>query len=357
MNQRVVITGVGTVNAHLAGDAAALAEWLAGRPRHKPHEKATAGARQPVGELVDEGEARRLSRTCQLAVAASRLALAEAERPAGDDVGLILGTELGDLGSTREFADGYLDSGLSGLSALLFPNTVMNAMAATATIAVSARALSLTLSGATVGGELAVAHAAAAVASGRAAAMLAGGVDQLEPYVMRTLDALGCEPPEARGEGATVVLLEPRPAAEARGARILGEIRGAAWRTLPARPHGVGRSTVSAAIAAALGAAGVEPSELGWVYTSASGDQARDAWERALLDTAIGAGRVPTAAPRLVFGQHAGAGALAVAAAVWTARTGMLPPWGDDGPLTVSGPGLVHAVARGGDHVALVIGP
>jgi 3-oxoacyl-[acyl-carrier-protein] synthase II len=357
MKQRVAITGVGTVNAHLAGDAAALAEWLAAPRGRDAREEATTAARRPLGELVDEAEARRLSRACQLAVAASRLALADAGRPAGDDMGLILGTELGDLGSTREFADGYLDTGLSGLSALLFPNTVMNAMAATATIAVSARALSLTLNAATVAGELAVAHAAAAVASGRAAAMLAGGVDQLEPYVMRTLAALGSEPPEARGEGATVVLLEPRQAAEARGARVLGEVRAAAWGTLPARPHGVGRSTVSAAIAAALGAAGVDPAELGWVYTSASGDQARDTWERALLEAAIGARRVPTAAPRLVFGQHAGVGALAVAAAAWTAGTGVLPPWGQDMPLGVSGPGLVHAVARGGDHVALVVGP
>jgi hypothetical protein len=59
-------------------------------------------------------------------------------------------------------------------------------------------------------------------------------------------------------------------------------------------------------------------------------------------------------APRL--GQHAGLGALRVAAATWTARSGLLPDDAGGEPTRVSGPGLVHGLGRGGNHVALVIG-
>jgi 3-oxoacyl-(acyl-carrier-protein) synthase len=158
----------------------------------------------------------------------------------------------------------------------------MNTMASTTAIAVSARAMSLTLNAPSVGGELAVARGAAAVAAGRAEAVLVGGVDERDPEVMATLAEMGAWS-DARGEGATFLVLESARSASRRGAPVLGEIRGAAWRALPARPHGVGRTSSPGALTAALAAADVTASSLGWVYASASGDPARDAWEEALL--------------------------------------------------------------------------
>jgi len=355
----VAITGAGTINAAFAGGAEALGGWLAApRSCARPED----GFRTPVarlapdalGGLVDEHEARRLSRVCQLAVVAARLALQDAALPRGAELALIVGTEFGDLRSTMEFADGYLSGGPTGLSALLFPNTVMNAMAAATSIAVAARGLSLTLVEPTVAGELAVAQAAAAVAAGRAAAALAGGVDQVDPFLSRALDDLGA-PAITRGEGATFLVLEPLEAARARGARVLGRIAGAAWRALPARAHGVGRGAGPGAIAPALAAAGVEAASLGWLYGSANGDAARDAWEDRMLAATL-RHRPPRAALRPLLGDHAGAGALGVAAAAWTARAGRAPGAANATRGGI-GPGLVHGVARGGAHVALVVAP
>ena len=45
--------------------------------------------------------------------------------------------------STLAFADGYLARGASGLSPLLFPNTVMNTMAAATAIALAVAAAAL----------------------------------------------------------------------------------------------------------------------------------------------------------------------------------------------------------------------
>lgn len=348
MSQAVVITGVGIVHGGAIGGEAALADVLS-----LPAMPGRRDVGVLPGGLIDETEMRRLSRVCQLAVAAGRLAVEDAGVERGAQLGLILGTEFGDFSSTRAFADGFLASGPAGLSALLFPNTVMNTMAAATTIALTARALSLTLNARTVAGELAVARAAAAIAAGRARALVAGGVDQADPLVGQTLPALDEDP--ALGEGATFLVLESGEAAQARGARILGEIVSAASRALPARPHGVGRAGVSLAIPAALAAAGLAPDAIAWVYDSASGDAARDAWQTRLLTTALAASLPPRVSLRPRLGAHAGVGALGVAAATWTARAGRLLDTGGAGRAVRRGPGLVYGVARGGTEVALVI--
>lgn len=362
MLRSVVVTGVGVVSARLVGDGAALRRFVAAPPASSPRHVIDSAV---LAGLIDGMEGRRTSRVSQLALAATRLALADARLDDTDAAGFILGTEHGDLHSTIEFADGYLRTGPTGLSPLLFPNTVMNTMAAATTIAVQAHQLSLTLNVRTVGGELAIARAARAIASGRVEVALAGGVDQHDPLVSEILGELGAGS-EVRGEGATLLVLESVEHARARGASPVGEILGAAWRGLPVRPHGVGRRVESTAIAAALEEAGLEGEAFAWAYTSASGDRARDAWEEALLAHALGPQRLALASLAPLLGQHAGLGALRVATAMWTAASGLLvqPAWrleaADDRRTALVrvalGPGLVHGVARGGTHVAIVVG-
>jgi 3-oxoacyl-[acyl-carrier-protein] synthase II len=355
---RVVITGVGVVNAGIVGDSAALGAFLAA-PRPAPGIAEGEVARVPasaLSALIDPGDARRLSRVCQLSIAAAQLAVRESRLEPARGLGLVVGTEFGDLASTHVFATGFLERGPSGLSPLLFPNTVMNTMAATTAIAVGARELALTLNAPTVAGELAVARAVAAVATGQASAVLAGGVDEIDPVVEQELPALGFA--DRFGEGAAFVVLESHAAAEARGATILGEVAAAAWRALPARPWGVGRQRRSRAIETVLEEAGVDAAHLGAVYVSASGDAARDAWEHAVLSAALGPQAPPAAALARLLGRHAGLGVLRVAAAAWTARSGLLPAAAE--PVTAvtrvsPRAGLVHGLARGGAHVALVV--
>ncbi|MBI3458108.1 MAG: hypothetical protein HY002_20225 [Candidatus Rokubacteria bacterium] len=403
---RVAITGVGSVSALGVADGRTLAAALArGVPGIRPIRGfPTGGLAHHLGGEVEDvtahltaDEVRRLSRASQLAVVACRLALADAgvEPGALPGLGLVLGSAWGDLRSSEAFVLGYLARGPLGLSPVVFPSTVMNAMAAHAALAVGARGPMLTLNQDGIATELAVARAARLIATGRTAAVLAGGVDELCLLLYRELARLGvtsprglggegCWPFDRRangtivGEGATVLLLEAAPAAAARGARVYAEVAGVASGNLPSARHRFpppGRRD-PAVVRRALASARATPAEVDAVYLTGTGDPAQDACELDLIDALFEAraGAHPwlTALTPLA-GEHAGLGGLRVAAAaVATLADRRLPglpnlaaPVREDLPFAI-GPAcelpraravLVHGLARGGGHAALVLRP
>ena len=375
--RRVVITGVGTVNARAAGGAAAVAEALAAPAGSIPPVRAFAvesapsrlGAEvddQRLASLVDADAARRLSRICRLTVAACRLAVADAGIAGGPGLAIVVGSEHGDFRSSEQFADGFLQRGPVGLSPMIFPNTVMNTMASVAAIAVGAKAASVTINQPTVVGDLAVARAATLVARGDADAAVAGGVDEICEIVYRHLSALGalspmggrgpegCRPFAADhngpvlGEGATFVVLEDLAAARRRGAAIVAEVVEAAWGSVPVTPHRARPDCADegSPVGRLLRASARARGAFRRCYGAGNGDPAVDDWEQALLSKDLGDGAAGLLPPRSlapVFGQHGGLGALRVAAAALDAARGHAPV-------------LVHGIARGGCRTALVLG-
>jgi 3-oxoacyl-(acyl-carrier-protein) synthase len=373
--RRVVVTGLGTVNASTTGGRDALAGALAlGRSGIAPvraFDTAAMSSRlaaevdeATVASLVDRDAARRLSRICRLTLGACTLAVRDAEIPAGPGLGIVVGTEFGDFTSSCDFAHGFLRRGPGGLSPLIFPNTVMNTMASIAAIAIGAKAPSVTVNQATLAGDLALVRAARMIADGRAEAMVAGGVDELFHDVyeglarmgalspMRSPTPEGCRPFAADhngpvlGEGATFLVLEERAAARARGARIMAEITATASGNVPTPPHTARPRRVDAGspvsrMIRARGAAALER-----CYGAGNGDPAVDDWECALLARDLGGGGdlLPPASLAPLFGQHGGLGALRVGAAALDAARG-------------AGAVLVHGVARGGCRTALVLEP
>jgi len=369
---------MGTVNASTAGGTDAVAGALAlGRSAIGPVGAfsldgcpSRLAARIEDGRLtalIGRDHARRLSRICQLTVVACELAVRDAGLAGGAGLGIVVGTEHGDFRSSEEFATGFLRRGPTGLSPLIFPNTVMNTMASVAAIVIGAKAPSVTLNQPTVAGDLAIARAATLIVAGRAEAVVAGGVDEICEVVYRRLaeigvlspmrgdGAEGCRPYEPAhngpilGEGATFLVLEDLVSARARGATILAEVVDAAWGNVPAGPHGArpARADRGSPVRRLLRPHGETRLGFKRCYGSGNGDPAIDDWERALLardlDGRAEAGLIPPVSLAPLFGQHAGLGALRVGAAALDASRGM-------------GPVLVHGIARGGCRTALVVG-
>ena len=363
---------------------------LAGFPTHDSTRR--LGALIPESALEPTEEARRWSRLGHMAVTACRHAVADAgitESKTLHRFGLVIGSEYGDLQSTEAFDAGFLRRGPRGLSAFLFPNTVMNATAGTVSMALEVKGPMLTLNQPGVAGELAVARAIALIEAGRAPAVIACGVDELFPILYEVLGLLNVPSPRdggeeictpfdqchngpIMGEGATAVILETPEHAQNRGAPILAHVRTACWGGLPARPYRYpARAQLHHRLLnRTLTAAAVPADAIDVAYLSGSGDPDQDTTELALMAGIFGSdGPCITSVTHLV-GEYGSLGALRVAAAAITASSGLIPtldylrnPIRHDlrfatqpllaTPATV----LVHGVGRGGVQAALVVGP
>src|SRR5712691_717366 len=208
---RAVITGIGCVSPFGVGGYDLVAEVLKANVTaiHPLAGFPTAGLASCLGAEVPAAclplteEARRWSRLTQMTVLACRQAVAEAGlcgSAALCQVGLVVGSQFGDLRSTEAFSLGFLRKGPLGLSPLLFPSTVMNAMAGTASIALGIKGPMLTLNQPGVVGEIAVARAIALLGAGRAPAVIVCGVDELFLLLYETLVQLRVPSPRGRGE-------------------------------------------------------------------------------------------------------------------------------------------------------------
>jgi 3-oxoacyl-[acyl-carrier-protein] synthase II len=162
------------------------------------------------------------------------------------------------------------------------------------------------------GGTQAIGDAARWIRLGRADVVLAGGADsEIYPMGLASFCLLGAlsrrndtpeeasRPFDARrdgfviGEGAGMLVLEELEHARARGATIIGEIAGFgsasdAYRVTDPHPDGDG---AVAAMSRALGQAGLDPSDVGYINAHGTSTVAND--------------RIETRAIRRLFGPHA----------------------------------------------------
>ncbi|HVR95327.1 MAG TPA: beta-ketoacyl-[acyl-carrier-protein] synthase family protein [Thermoanaerobaculia bacterium] len=351
---RVVVTGAGVISP-LADTPAGLHEALTeGRSALKPVESfptdgvrcRLAGEVHPFDPRVYLGERnlRPVDRTSRLLLVAAQRALDEsgwtAERRAETEVGLVLGTMFCSVRTIAEFDRRSLTLGPGHVSLFDFANSVINAAAGQTAIWHGLRGVNSTISVGEASGLAAIAGAADLIRSGRAVALLAGGVEELCFESLLGFDRAGrlCEDDEPRpfdarrrgfapAEGAALLVLEEAGAAAARGSRVLAEVlgHGSAF-------DGSGGTSTAAALARAvrlaLADAGTAPEEIDAVSASANGSVAGDRAEARGLAEAFrnGTAGVPVTAIKSMLGEAPGAsGALQAVAMLGTMEDGVLP--------------------------------
>src|SRR5688572_33393913 len=257
-DREVVVTGAGVL-CHFGDDLQTIESMLR-EGRTTPFTPYAPGvalksrcqiAGQYPGELTDadvgvtKSQGRFLGRQSRLALAAARRALAQSglERR---DVAVVVGSGAGDVATHAEIQE-KLDT--RGDMRRVLPTVVPRLMASTVSAnlvnVLGSTGPSFTTSAACAGGAYNLLLAAMLIGSGHCDIAIAGGCEQTDPHFhagfdsMRAYNSEDNDHPERASrpyaadrkgfvfaEGAGVVVLESREAAEARGAGVLGVVRG-----------------------------------------------------------------------------------------------------------------------------------
>lgn len=337
MPRRVVVTGIGVVTPIGTGREAFWEALLAGRSGFAPvatfdtsRHPAHLGAEvrdfepQPWVRTLDPA---RLGRASQMAVAAARLALADAglapEELEAEATGVSMGTTSGEPLEVERLDDRIL----AGETARVGPEFVerypCHTIAGSIAAELGCEGPVTMIPTACAAGNYAVAHAFEALRGERDGvdAMLAGGADAFSRITYTGFARLGAIAPELcqpfdrnrkgmiPGEGAAVLLLEPLDRALARGARIYAEVAGYglscdAHHMTAAHPQGEGAAR---AMEAALAMSGLTAADVSYVSAHGTGTPTNDRLEALAVKRVFGARRVPISSIKSMLGHTMGA--------------------------------------------------
>jgi 3-oxoacyl-[acyl-carrier-protein] synthase II len=352
---RVVVTGIGVVTSVGIGVEPFWRNILAGQSGIGPVESFDTGRyavhvggevkRFAPAEFVRTLPVDSIARASQLAIAAARLALADAGLgPDGLDPatsGVVFGTTSGEPVMIEHFNDLELSGARERLGGEFIDQYPCHVLAAHVASELGFRGPNLVIPTACAAGNYAIAHALDALRFDEAEVMLAGGSDAFSRITYTGFARLGAIAPERvqpfdknrrgmiPGEGAGVLVLERLTRAQARGARIYAEVAGYGL-TCDAHhmtaPQGDGAAR---AMQIAMADAGVSPQEVDYISAHGTGTAVNDKIETAAVKQAFGevAYRVPVSSIKSMLGHTMGAAsAIEAAACALAVRDDRLPP-------------------------------
>lgn len=339
---------------------------------------------------------RRMDRLSQMAVASARLALEDAHVAAGpanrDRIGMIFGTAFGPTDIKAQCTRTLFTKGPSQMSALMVPNSVMNAPAGHASLELGFRGVNTTVNHQAASGESAIIYAAMELQRGTADVILAGGADILSEFFFESLvrfravsprgissgKAEGARPFDAdrngpvAGEGCGLVCLELLEHARKRGAAPYCEVAGWGMNSSPSKitswpADGKG---ISAAVKKALKMARKGLLDIDTVQAAGNGGKDPDAIEAEALANLFGtdgAGPVISSIKGAV-GESFSSGGIRACTLALSIAMGKVPPTlsltkpivplsfatGKGSDLKIRH-GLVNAVSHGGTNVSIIM--
>ena len=362
--RRVVVTGIGPVTPVGIGVEpfwSALTEGRSGVDKIEAFDASAYASRIAaqvhdfrVDDYLEPSAARRMERFAQMAVSAARMAIGDASLDLDTidraRIGCVLGTGIGGIGAFEEQVRVLAERGPSRVSPRLVAMMIPNMAAGQVAIQLGITGPNdCTVTACAASGH-AIARAVDLIRAGRADVVLAGGAESaITPLTVagfcaaRALSTRNDDPEAASrpfdlgrdgfvvGEGSTVLVLEERDSAIARGARIYAEIAGyglsadAHHETAP-HPDGIGGA---AAMKAALEDARLNPEEIGYINAHGTSTSLGDIAETKAIHTVFGehARSLAVSSTKSMTGHLLGAaGATETAATALAVDRGVLPP-------------------------------
>src|SRR5918999_749978 len=311
----------------------------------------SADAEFEAMEHLSIKEVRRADRFTQLALAAAKEALEDAgweNGPPGDPdrAACVIGTGIGGVGTLESQHIVMRDEGADRISPLSIPLLMANAASGVVAMKHDLRGQSFGTVSACAAGAHAIGMAERLIRYGDADVVVTGGseaaITPLATAAFSRMDALSARgvsrPLDRRrdgfvmGEGAGVMVLEEEEAARARGARILGYLRGYASTSdahhLTA-PEPSGRGAAKA-IELALKDADLTPEDIVYVNAHGTSTPLNDRSETNAIKTAFGderARELPVSSTKSAIGHLLGAaGAVEAIATLLALRDRIAPP-------------------------------
>lgn len=364
MQHRVVVTGLGIISPLGVGTDKTWDALIAGKSGIGPVSSfdATEFPARIGGEVRDfdpsdyleRKEARRMDRFAQFAVAAAKMALADAGLVIeGDDVyrtGVIIGSGIGGMRTLEEQARVFIERGPSRVSPFFIPMMISDMASGQVSIVVGAKGPNSTAVTACASGAHSIADSLALIRRGAADCMITGGSEAAITGLAYagfcaagTLSTNNDAPEKASrpfdakrngfvmGEGCGILILESLEHAVARKARILAEIVGAgltgdAHHMTAPHPDGDGAAR---AMQEALRDAGLTAEDVDYVNAHGTSTELNDKMETKAIKRALGdhAHKVAVSSTKSMTGHLLGAaGGLEAAVSVLTITRGMIPP-------------------------------
>ena len=308
---------------------------------------------EPIDHM-NRKDARHMDRFAQLAVAASQQAVERSKIPISannqSEIGIIIGSGIGGLGTIYNQVKVMLEEGPSRLSPFLVPMMIPDMAAAQVSINLGLRGPNLCTTTACSSGSDAIGIAREHILRGDAVAMLAGGSESIMTPVgiaafnaLKAISTRNDEPKLASrpfdserdgfviSEGAAVLILEELAHARERGADILAEIisyGASADAHHITQPIETGEGAARA-MQNALDKAGLRPDEIDYINAHGTSTPLNDRMETKAIKTVFGphAHNIPVSSTKSMIG-HAigGAGALEAAICIMTIQHGIIPP-------------------------------
>ena len=319
--RRVVVTGLGATtpiggdvasswSALLAGTSGVRTlteEWASGLSVHF-----AARVAQEPSEVMERVEMRRLDRSEQFALIASREAWKDAGSPVVDNerLGVVIASGIGGVTTLLDQYDVYKEKGSRLVSPHTVPMLMPNGPAANVGIELKAQAGVHTPVSACASGAEAIGYALEMIRSNRADIIVSGGVEAAIHVLpmsafaaMKALSTRNDDPAHASrpydidrdgfvlGEGGGVLILEELEHAKARGAKIYCELVGQGlssdgYHIAAPDPDGAG---VQRAINFALRDSGLTTKDIVHLNAHATSTPAGDVAEANALRLALGA--------------------------------------------------------------------